>query len=96
MDSLHLCKYKDFVNLLIGTQSEGLLKYRIFDIAIYDVVVTVVVVLLLQQFLNRFGLPFFDVKYAIPFWPFLGGIFILGIVAHRAFCVKTGVDKMLF
>jgi hypothetical protein len=26
----------------------------------------------------------------------LGGLFILGIIVHRMFCVRTGVDRMLF
>ena len=25
----------------------------------------------------------------------LGGLFILGIIAHRIFCVRTGLDKIL-
>lgn len=75
-----LCPYKN----LLGLPNTGLRKYRIFDIAIYDVLVTAVIVYIITYFTN------------LPFWPSLGFIFILGIFAHRLFCVRTGVDKLLF
>lgn len=76
----NLCKYKN----LFGKPGEGLRKYRIFDIAIYDTAVVIVIGLLISYFSG----------YNI--WLTLAVLFISGIIAHRIFCVRTGVDKLLF
>ena len=77
-----LCKY----NKLFGEAgtTKGMRKYRIFGIALFDVTVTVVCALLIAWV---FKLPYIQTVIAI---------FILGIFVHRAFCVRTEVDKMLF
>ena len=75
-----LCKYKN----LFGEPNTGLRKYRIFNIAIIDTVVTILVVYLLCLITKW------------PFWSTLVIVFILGIFVHRMFCVRTGIDKMLF
>lgn len=75
-----LCKYKN----MFGEPNAGLRKYRIADIAIMDTLVVVVFGYLISRAMK---------------WPLLwtlGGLFILGIFAHRAFCVRTGLDRMLF
>jgi hypothetical protein len=78
--SLDLCKYKN----LFGKPGEGLRKYRILDIAIYDTAVVIIIGLLISYFTG----------YNI--WLTLAVLFISGIIAHRLFCVRTGVDKLLF
>ena len=78
--SLNLCKYKN----LFGKPGEGLRKYRILDIAIYDTAVVIVIGLLISYFTG----------YNI--WLTLAVLFVSGIIAHRMFCVRTGVDKLLF
>jgi len=75
-----LCKYKD----LFGKPNAGLRKYRLFDIALFDVAVVVIIGYLISWF------------FKWNLWYTLGGLFLLGIFAHRIFCVRTGVDKMLF
>jgi hypothetical protein len=75
-----LCKYKN----LFGKPGEGLRKYRILDIAIYDTAVVIIIGLLISYFTG----------YNI--WLTLAVLFISGIIAHRMFCVRTGVDKLLF
>lgn len=75
-----LCKYKD----LFGKPRAGLRKYRIFDIAILDTAVVIIFGYLLSLF------------FKWNLWYTLGGLFLLGIVAHRMFCVRSGVDKMFF
>jgi fatty acid desaturase len=75
-----LCKYKN----LFGKPGEGLRKYRILDIAIYDTAVVIIIGLLFSYFTG----------YNI--WITLAVLFISGIIAHRMFCVRTGVDKLLF
>ena len=74
------CKYKD----ILGKPNEGVHKYRLFGIAILDVLVVVAFVYLFTYYTNY------------PFWPTLAVTFFLGIFLHRLFCVRTGVDKMLF
>ena len=75
-----LCKYKN----LFGEPNTGLRKYRNFNIAVIDTVVTILIVYLLCLFTKW------------RFWSTLVIVFFLGIIAHRMFCVRTGVDKMLF
>jgi hypothetical protein len=75
-----LCKYKD----IIGKPNTGIHKYRIFDIAVVDVAVTILAGFLLSWF------------FEWNIWYTLGGIFLLGIISHRIFCVRSTVDKLLF
>ena len=75
-----LCKYKD----LFGKPREGLRKYRLFDIAILDTAVVVLIGVLIS-YLTGYNI-----------WVVLAVLFLLGIIAHRFFCVRTGVDKILF
>lgn len=75
-----LCKYKH----LFGEPNAGLRKYRIFDIAISDTIIVIICAWLIAWF------------FKWPFLPTLLGIFILGIFVHRVFCVRTGLDKILF
>ena len=77
---LDLCKYKN----LFGKPGAGLRKYRIFDIAILDTAVVIIIGILISRITG----------YNI--WITLAVLFLSGIVAHRLFCVRTGVDKMLF
>jgi hypothetical protein len=77
-----LCKYRN----LFGEpgSTTGLRKYRIFGIALWDVSVTLVCALL------------FAWVFRLPYLKTVVAIFILGIFVHRAFCVQTAVDKLLF
>ena len=77
---VNLCKYKD----LFGKPNEGIHQYRIFDIAIVDVIVVVFCSWIISRILR------------LPFLLTLAIIFAIGIVVHRLVCVRTGLDKMLF
>ena len=77
-----LCKYKD----IFGKVGEGLHSYRLFYIAVVDVISTIFVAYLLKI-------------YIFPQRSFLKLtiiLFLLGIILHRIFCVKTTLDKMIF
>ena len=77
-----LCKYKD----IFGKVGEGLHSYRLFNIAIVDVISTIFVAYLLKI-------------YIFPQRSFLKItiiLFLLGIILHRIFCVKTTLDKIIF
>ena len=78
--SLDLCKYKN----LFGKPGEGLRKYRVFDIAIYDTSIVIIIGFLFSYFTG----------YNI--WLTLAVLFISGIIVHRMFCVRSGIDKLLF
>lgn len=75
-----LCKYKD----ALGKPNEGIHKYRIFNIAIVDVLLTIFVAFIISFFSK------------INFFIILILLFIAGIILHRIFCVRTTVDKLLF
>ena len=75
-----LCKYKD----IFGKPNTGAHKYRFLNIAIVDVAFTIVF---------AYGISYF-LEY--PFIITLGILFLLGIILHRLFCVRTTVDKILF
>jgi len=77
---MDLCKYKD----IIGKPGTGVHKYRFFGIAIVDVVVTIIGAYLIALFFKL------HVLYTIIV------TFIIGIISHRLFCVRSAVDKLLF
>lgn len=76
------CQYSN----IFGKIKEGVHKYRLFDLAIADVIMTFIGAYFLQQVFFK--------KY--EYYQVLLGLFILGIILHRIFCVKTTIDKLLF
>lgn len=77
---VNLCKYKN----MFGEPDTGAHSYRFFNIAVVDVSLTILAAYFFS-WMTKFS--FF---YSLIFF------FILGIIAHRAFCVRTTVDKFLF
>ena len=75
-----LCKYRD----LFGKPNEGVHQYRLFSIAIIDIAATIVIGVIIANLTKT------------PLWITLVVLFLLGIVLHRAFCVRTTIDKLLF
>ena len=80
LGGIDLCLYKD----LFGRPREGAHAYRIFDIAVVDVAATVVVAYVIARI------------FGVVFWKSLVALFIVGILSHRMFCVRTTVDKVFF
>jgi fatty acid desaturase len=76
----NLCKYKN----ALGKPGKGIHSYRIFNIAIMDVIMTLIGALILSYIFN------------IKFIYLSIILFILGIILHRIFCVRTTIDKLLF
>lgn len=74
------CKYSD----IFGKPRTGVHGYRLFDIAIVDVVLTVILGIFISKVsgLNTFAIIVF--------------CFLVGIIAHRIFCVKTKIDSLIF
>ena len=77
---MNLCQYKD----ALGKPGVGIHSYRIFNIAIVDVIMTFIGAFIISYFLN------------ISFIRTSIFLFILGIILHHIFCVKTTIDKLLF
>jgi hypothetical protein len=77
---LDLCKYKN----LLGVPGTGIHAFKIYGIAVWDTIMTIVGAFFIAWFAN---------------WSYLYtliGLFIAGIVLHRLFCVRTTVDKIIF
>lgn len=72
------CPYSAFV------KHTGVRAYRVLDIAVIDVAVTVAAAAVLARVLRW------------PFWYVLVCVLVLGIGAHRLFGVHTTVDRWLF
>lgn len=77
---MNLCKYKD----IFGKPNTGVHSYRIFNIAIVDVLLTILVAFIIARLLKK------------PFWIVLLILFLLGIILHHLFCVRTTIDKYIF
>ena len=77
---MSLCKYKD----ALGKPGKGIHSYRFMGVAIADVIMTIIGALLLSFLIKK------------PFLLVLICLFILGIILHRLFCVRTTIDKLLF
>jgi fatty acid desaturase len=75
-----LCKYKN----ALGEPGKGIHSYRFFGVAIMDVIMTLIGAAIISYFSG------YSFLYVAIF------LFILGIILHRLFCVRTTVDKVLF
>ena len=76
----NLCPYK----YIFGKPSEGVHSYKLFNIALVDLILTV----LFAYGISRY--------YDLNFYEVLIILFLLGIIFHRLFCVKTTIDKLIF
>jgi hypothetical protein len=77
---MSLCKYKD----ALGQPGKGIHSYRFMGVAIADVIMTIIGALILSFLIKK------------SFLLVLICLFILGIILHRLFCVRTTIDKLLF
>ena len=75
-----LCQYQN----MFGAPNTGLHSYRIFDIAIIDVLATIIIGIIVSKILHV------NLIYVLI------GLFLLGIIMHRLFCVRTKIDRLLF
>jgi len=77
---MNLCKYKN----ALGVPNNGIHSYRLLNIAIVDVILTII------------GSWFISVFFKISLIRSLIFLFLLVIILHRIFCVRTTIDKLLF
>ena len=80
MASINLCKYRN----ALGVPGKGAHSIRLGDVAIVDVIMTLLGAYIIAYFTRT--------SFA---WT-AAGFFILGIILHRLFCVRTTIDKLLF
>jgi len=73
---------------IFGRVGEGVHGYRVMNIAVVDVVATILGAYVLYLCQGGTGWSSF-------LW-ILTGLFVLGICMHRLFCVRTTIDKLLF
>ena len=73
-----LCKYKD----IFGEPGKGVHSYRIFDIAIVDVLLTMLSSWLVSKYFEK------------NFWTVFGINMALSIVVHKLFCVDTTLVRL--
>lgn len=79
-NSNSLCKYKN----IFGKPEEGLHSYRFLNLAIVDVLATLLAAILISRWTK------------IPMYYTIPGFFLIGIITHRMFCVRTTIDRFLF
>ena len=77
---MRLCQYRN----MLGAPKTGLHSYRLFDIAIVDVILTIILAYVISLIWK---------------WPFtyvLLFLFVFGTFLHYIFCVQTTIIKLIF
>jgi len=77
---LGLCKYRN----ALGVPGKGAHSIRLGGVAIVDVIMTLIGAYIIAR-----------IARASFAWT-AAGFFLLGIILHRLFCVRTTIDKLLF
>ena len=77
---MSFCQYKD----IFGKPNEGVHSIRFMDIAIVDLVMTIIGALLLAKYLN--------IDFIIVFIVLM----VLALILHKLFCVDTTLTKLVF
>ena len=77
---MSLCKYRD----IFGKVGTGVHSLRLFNIAIVDTLLTLVLAFIINSYLKSNLLIIFFI------------LLVLSIFIHKAFCVETTLTKMFF
>jgi hypothetical protein len=75
-----LTKYRN----ILGEPNTGVHRYRLFGLAIVDVLMTILLAVLISYFF----------KYSLLVTSLI--LFVLGIILHRLFDVRTTIDTLIF
>lgn len=78
-----MCIFAEY-RFLFGKEREGVHSYRLFDIAIVDVLLTII------------GAFIFSYIFKLNFFISLASLFILGILLHYLFCVESTVNMYIY
>jgi len=76
---MSLCKYKN----ILGAPGTGVHSYRLFGVAIVDVIMTFILAWVLNLFIKT------------NYFVVLIFCFCLGIILHKLFCVETTIGKIV-
>jgi hypothetical protein len=76
-----LCKFAN----IFGAPNTGIHSTRILGLAFYDILFTVIAAFIYAYYYNKVKN---TIKYTITLW-------IIGIIMHLIFCVKTPITKSL-
>jgi hypothetical protein len=79
------CRYKNTFENIFGRPNEGIHKYKVFGVAIVDVILTIILAALINYMLPSFG-----------FISILIILFLLGIIIHKLLCIDTTINKLIF
>jgi hypothetical protein len=74
------CEFRD----MFGKPGEGVHSFRVFDIAVVDVILTFLLAWGVSELLH------------VNYWVVLLALFLTAIILHRLFCVNTTVNVALF
>jgi len=77
------CPFKQYKNIF-GKEGEGAHSIRFLNIAIVDLVFTIIGALLISYFTNTN----FFIIFII--------LMLMAIILHRLFCVNTTINKLIF
>jgi uncharacterized membrane protein YcaP (DUF421 family) len=77
------CPFR-YLSEIFGRPNEGVHSYRIFDLAIVDIIMTIIGAFIISKI------------FKINFILILVILFIIGIILHRLFCVNTTINKFIF
>lgn len=78
-----MCIFQKYSNIF-GEEKKGLHRFRIYDIAIIDVILTILAAIIISYY----------TKY--KFFIILIILFILGIIMHYLFGVNTTINKKIY
>jgi uncharacterized membrane protein len=78
---MSFCKHKD----IFGKPNEGVHSYRLFNIAIVDLVFTIIGAYLLSLYFTNYN--FFTILFVL---------LVLALLLHKLFCVDTTVTVAVF
>lgn len=77
------CPFKKYSDIF-GKPKTGFHSYRVFDVAIFDLLGTILISVLISVSFN------FNFLIVLIF------LLVLGILLHRLFCVNTTINKLIF
>lgn len=75
-----LCKYRH----IFGKERQGFHSYRLFDVAIGDLILTIILAWYISY------------QFNVSFWITLTSVLIIGIAIHRMFCVNSKINMLIF
>lgn len=77
---MFFCKYKN----ILGMPNDGVHSHFIFNFAIFDLIVTILIAFLISK------------QYKVSVLYSFMVLMLIAILLHKLFCVDTALNKLLF